>query len=126
MISGLLLYGTLAVGKLAGMASLRRHQWLLCDRHSWFQAAPTDALQDTAETINQAGSTFVKTCLRKIRKCQMYGEENNNWKQQREQRQSEKDEKEEKEKRMCHSRHWSRYLCCSLWRTPCWSRWIFP
>jgi len=36
---------------------------------SWFQPAPVDAPQDTAEPVSQIGDTPVKTCLRKGGKC---------------------------------------------------------
>lgn len=34
-------------------------------RHSPFQLAPTDPLQDTSELVSQTGDTSLKTCLRK-------------------------------------------------------------
>ena len=48
----------------AGVASVRRGQGLPHAGQSWFQTAPTDPLQDTAEP-SRAGGTSGNTSVRK-------------------------------------------------------------
>ena len=58
-------FKVLGAGRAAGVASVKRGQGLPYARHNWFQPAPTDPPQGTAEPLSQDGGALEKAYLRK-------------------------------------------------------------